>query len=48
MKYTLITASGKLYTFYVKALAETYLSAYGGQLITDDILVDNPAQTVYN
>jgi hypothetical protein len=48
MKYTLITASGKLYTFYVKALAETYLSAYGGTLIKDDILVDNPAQSVYN
>ena len=46
MKYTLITASGKLYTFYVKALAETYLSAYGGTLITDDVLVDTPAQMV--
>jgi hypothetical protein len=48
MKYTLITATGRVYTFYVKALAETYLSAYGGQLITDDILVDNPSQSVYN
>jgi len=48
MKYTLITASGKVYTFYVQALAETYQKAYGGQLITADILVDTPAQTVYN
>jgi hypothetical protein len=48
MKYTLITASGKVYTFYVQALAETYQRAYGGQLITADILVDTTAQTVYN
>jgi hypothetical protein len=48
MKYTLITKTGKVYTFFVLALAETYLSAYGGQLITADILVDTPVQTVYN
>ena len=48
MRYTLITPTGRVYTFYVQTLAETYLKAYGGQLITADILVDNPAQTVYN
>jgi len=48
MKYTLITATGRVYTFYVQALAETYQQAYGGQLITADILVDTIAQTVYN
>lgn len=48
MKYTLITKTGKVYTFYVQALAETYQQAYGGQLITADILVDTTAQTVYN
>lgn len=48
MKYTLITAQGRVYTFYVQALAETYQKAYGGQLITADILVDKPTQTVYN
>ena len=48
MKYTLITAAGKVYTFYVQALAETYQKAYGGQLITADILVDTTAQSVYN
>jgi hypothetical protein len=46
MKYTLITKTGKLYTFYVLAVAETYQQAYGGQLITADILVDTTAQTV--
>lgn len=48
MTYTLITVSGKVYTFYVQALAETYQQAYGGQLITADILVDTIAKPVYN
>jgi hypothetical protein len=48
MKYTLITANGRVYTFYVQALAETYQRAYGGQIFTADILVDKPTQTVYN
>ena len=48
MRYTLITAKGKVYTFFVLALAETYQQAYGGQLITADILVDNLSQNVYN
>jgi hypothetical protein len=44
MKYTLITKQGKVLTFYVRAVAETYQQAYGGQLITADILVDKVAQ----
>ena len=48
MKYTLITTNGKVLTFYLKAVAETYQQAYGGQLITADILVDEVAQTCYN
>jgi hypothetical protein len=48
MRYTLITAKGKVYTFFVLALAETYQQAYGGQLITGDILVDKTVQNVYN
>jgi hypothetical protein len=48
MQYTLITKQGKLYTFYVQAVAELYQSIYGGQLITADILVDEPAQMSYN
>jgi hypothetical protein len=48
MNYTLITAKGKVYTFFVLALAETYQQAYGGKIVTGDILVDNPAQSVYN
>jgi hypothetical protein len=45
MQYTLITRSGKVYTFYVQALAETYQQAYGGVIVTKDILVDKIAQT---
>jgi hypothetical protein len=48
MKYTLITRSGKVYTFYVAALAEQFQQAYGGQVITQDILVDKVAQIQYN
>ena len=44
MKFTLITAKGRVLTFYVRAVAETYQQAYGGQLITADILVDKVAQ----
>ena len=48
MKYTLITAKGKVYTFYVLALANQYQQAYGGVVITQQILVDETAQIQYN
>ena len=38
MKYTLITSNGKVLTFFIKAVAETFQQAYGGKLITADIL----------
>ena len=37
MQYTLITQNGKIFTFYILALAETYQSAYGGVIITDQV-----------
>ena len=40
MNYTLITKTGKVYTFYIKALADSYQRAYGGVVITQQILVD--------
>ena len=43
MKFTVITKQGTVYTFFVRAVAETYVQAYGGQLITADILVDKIA-----
>jgi hypothetical protein len=33
MSYTLITPMGKVYTFYLPAMAEMYQQAYGGTLI---------------
>ena len=48
MNYTLITPTGRVYTFYVQAVAEMYQKAYGGQLISAEILVDTPSQTCYN
>jgi len=38
MQYTLITKLGKVYTFYIKAVAETYQQAYGGVVITPQTL----------
>ena len=38
MKFTLITGNGKVFTFYVKAVAETYQQAYGGVIVTATIL----------
>jgi hypothetical protein len=45
MRYTLITATGKLYTFYLLTVAETYLQVHGGVIVTNEILVDSIAQT---
>lgn len=38
MKYTLIASNGKVYTFFIKAVAETFQQAYGGTLFTNEIL----------
>jgi hypothetical protein len=38
MKFTLITGNGKVFTFFIKAVAETYQQAYGGTLFTVYIL----------
>ncbi len=35
MKYILITAEGRVMTFYLKALAEEYRIAYGGVIINE-------------
>ena len=38
MKYTVISANGTVYTFFLRAVAETYLQAFGGVLITGAVL----------
>jgi hypothetical protein len=40
MKYTLITKTGKVYAFYILAVAETYQQAYGGTIMTSEVLLD--------
>lgn len=45
MSYTLITKQGKIMQFYVKSMAELYLSIKGGTLVTNDILVDKTVQS---
>jgi hypothetical protein len=46
MKYTLITRNGKVFTFFIKAVAETYQQAYGGNIITAEILtMENQNET---
>ena len=38
MKFTLITSNGKVFTFFIKSVAETFQQAYGGILFTGSIL----------
>ena len=38
MQYTLISPKGRIYTFFLNAVAETFQAAYGGTLIDASIL----------
>ncbi len=38
MDYTLITASGKVMTFYIERCAQVYQSIYGGVIVTSAVL----------
>lgn len=40
MKYTLVTGKGKVFTFFIKAVAETFQQAYGGTIVTNEILTE--------
>jgi hypothetical protein len=48
MKYTLITKQGTIMQFYVESVAYLYQTLNGGVVFTQQILVDETAQTVYN
>jgi hypothetical protein len=48
MQYTLITSQGKIMQFYLRDVADMYQLLNGGVVITQQILVDDLAQTVYN
>ena len=38
MQFTLVTPKGKIYTFYVEAVAKTFQQAYGGTLFSTEVL----------
>jgi hypothetical protein len=38
MQYTLITGSGKVYTFFLKTVAEQFQAAYGGVVFSQQVL----------
>ncbi len=46
MKFTLIAGNGKVFIFFIKALAEQFQQAYGGNIVTSDILTKE-TQNVY-
>ena len=46
MKYTLITRNGKVFPFFIKAVAETFQQAYGGNIITAEILKEIKNETL--
>jgi hypothetical protein len=48
MPYTLITKTGKIMQFYVKAVAELYQTINGGVVFTQQVLetVENEQKTV--
>ena len=46
MKYTLITKQGKIMQFYVESVARLYQTLNGGVVITQQILVDETAQSI--
>lgn len=41
MQYTLITSKGKVYTFFLRAVAEQFQQAYGGVVFTQQVLQNN-------
>jgi hypothetical protein len=47
MQYTLISGNGKVYTFFIRAVAETYQQqAYGGVVVTQQVLSTQKELTI--
>jgi hypothetical protein len=40
MQYTLIAGNGKVYTFFLKSVADLYQQCYGGVVITPQVLAE--------
>jgi hypothetical protein len=45
MKFSLITKTGKIMQFYIRATAEVYQMAYGGVLF-DETIIDSEFPTI--
>ena len=41
MPFSLITSTGKVYTFYIKAVADLYQQIHGGVVFTDQIVAQS-------
>jgi hypothetical protein len=48
MQYTLITPLGQIYTFYYQVTAQTFQQAYGGHILTADMLHSEPVTALAN
>jgi hypothetical protein len=48
MPYTLITPLGQIYTFYLQVTAQTFQQAYGGHILTEDMLHSEPVTALIN
>lgn len=44
MNYTVITTKGRVFTFFIKEVAETYQQAYGGVIIDSTILLEKSSE----
>jgi hypothetical protein len=48
MGYTLITNKGRVFTFFLRSVAEQFQQAYGGVVFDQQILVDSNSTQCYN
>jgi hypothetical protein len=46
MQYTLITAQGRVYVFFLQTVAKQFQQAYGGVVFNQSIVVDSRLQHV--
>jgi hypothetical protein len=48
MSYTLITAKGQVFTFFLRAVADQFQLAYGGVVFDQQVLVAEKSPVCYN
>lgn len=47
MKYTLITSNGKVLTFFLQVVAEQFQQAYGGVIVTANVLTSKESNETF-